>query len=91
MDRARWSGGPLGAAQKRCAIWHGLALEAARRTAPGIPAPPAPAPVPLPVVVVEATVEGRYPGPIRHPALVGRRILTVDSDEDGGVLTKPAT
>eukprot|EP00966_Prymnesium_polylepis_P314568 7269094-Prymnesium_polylepis.1 len=53
-------------------------------------APPAPAPAPLPVVVVEATVEGR---PRADPALVGRRILSVESDEveDGSVLTKPAT
>eukprot|EP00966_Prymnesium_polylepis_P270632 6252250-Prymnesium_polylepis.1 len=63
-------------------------LAAARRMAPDIPAPLAPAPVPLPVVVVEATVEGRRRA---DPALVGRRMLSVDSDEDGGVLTKPAT
>jgi hypothetical protein len=39
-------------------------------------------------VVFEATVEGR---PRADPALVGRRVLSVESDEDGGVLTKPAT
>ena len=60
----------------------------ARRAVPNIPAPPVADPTPIPVVVVEATVEGR---PRADPALVGRRVLSVESDEDGGVLTKPAT
>ena len=58
----------------------------ARRTVPNIPAPPVDDPAPLPVVVVEAT--GR---PRADTALVGRRVLSVESDEDGGVLTQPAT
>ena len=61
----------------------------ARRTVPNIPAPPVDDPAQLPVVVVEATVvEGR---PRADTALVGWRVLSVESDEDGGVLTQPAT
>ena len=50
----------------------------ARRAVPNIPAPPVADPTPIPVVVVEATVEGR---PRADPALVGRRVLSVESDE----------
>eukprot|EP00966_Prymnesium_polylepis_P216299 5007262-Prymnesium_polylepis.1 len=60
----------------------------ARHAVPNIPAPPVADPTPIPEVVVEATVEGR---PRVDPALVGRRVLSVESDEDGSVLAKPAT